>query len=373
MSRDQTTDKVPVMDLHSDIVLRMIDHDVDIGNPPEWPQTTLPGMEEGHVKNQVFAIWVNSRSLVESLATHRAIQMIDEFHLQQQKYPDRFGLATSVAEARALNEDGKIAAWLFLEGGAPIANDIRVLRQFHRMGVRGMTLTWMNNLLWAGAATDSEDPSMGLTELGIEVVHEMNRLGMVIDVSHCSEQTFYDAIELSKDPVVASHSSCYALYEHPRNLKDDQLRALAENGGVIAINAYPKYVSPKWEKGWDETAEKLKDEIEALKESVNGNTSSMIYRDGRRALIQAHLPKENVVDVDDYVDHIDHAVKIMGWEHVGLGADFDGISAVPVGLEKASKWQNVVAELRNRGYTEEMIRGIMHDNAMRVFEEVIDK
>lgn len=364
---------VPVFDMHSDILLRAIDNGVDIGAPPAWTQVTIPTMREGNVRNQVLSVWVNSRGVTGMDAARRAFQMIDIYHEQAARYGDSFELALSVADARRINDSGRVAMWLWLEGGAPIADDLSLLRTFHRAGVRGMTLTWMNNLLWAGSSTDGTDSNMGLTDFGKDVVREMNRLGMVVDVSHVSEKTFFDAIELSTDPVVASHSSCKALCAHPRNLTDDQLRAIAKNGGVVGINALPSYLSDTWDKGWEEAEARVKDQIEALKAKYKDDTGNPLYREERRLLLQANLAPEHTVTLDTYLDHIEHAIKVAGWEHVGLGSDFDGMWAFPTDLEKASKWQNVANGLRARGHGEEVVRAVMHDNVQRVFRKVIDE
>jgi membrane dipeptidase len=361
---------VPVFDIHSDILLRVIANQVDIGSPPEWTQVSIPTMRKGNVTNQAFAVWVNSRTLEGLEATDRALQMLDLWEAQAEKYNDEVGLATTVAEADALNADGKIAIWLWLEGGAPIADDLAILRTFYRLGVRGMTLTWMNNLSWAGSSTDPDNDEMGLTEFGVEVVKEMNRLGMIVDISHVSEATFYDTIKHSSDPIVASHSSCRALCDHPRNLTDDQLRTLAKNGGVIAICALPGYLSDTFDAEWEKTETRLREEVDALKEKYEGKTSNPLYREERRVLIQSNIPEEHLVTLDTYLDHIEHAVKIAGYEHVALGSDFDGIWNFPVGLEKPSQWQNVANGLRERGHSEEVIRAIMHDNTRRVFQQV---
>ena len=363
----------PVFDMHSDILLRAIDNDATLGDPPAWTQVSIPTMREGHVANQVLSVWVNSYGVTGCAATRRALQMIDEFERQAAEYSDDIALAQSVAEAEDIRNSGRVAMWLWLEGGAPIDDDLAILRTFHRLGVRGMTLTWNNNLLWAGASMEKDAPGKGLTDFGREVVAVMNRLGMVIDISHVSDETFFDALAASSDPVVASHSSCRTLCDHPRNLSDEQLRALAKNGGVIGINALPSYLDDEWDRAWEETEARIADQIEALKEKYDGNTRDPLYREARRVAIQNALPEENKVTIDDYLDHIEHAIEIAGWEHVGLGSDFDGIWAFPVGLEKASKWQAVAKGLRARGHSEEVVRGVMHENVERVFRQVIDQ
>lgn len=362
----------PVMDLHSDILLRAIDNDVDIGNAPEWTQVNIDTMRAGNVRDQVFAVWVNSRTTQGLDATQRALRMIDIFEEQAERYSDKIALARTVEESDRIHESGRIAVWLFLEGGVPIAEDIALLRTFHRLGVRGMTLTWTHNLSWAGSSSDPDDDTVGLNDFGREVIREMNRLGMAIDVSHVSEQTFYDTLEVTTQPVIASHSGCRALSDHDRNLTDDQLRALAENGGVIGIILLPGYLREEWAPAWRATEESLADEMEALRERYGGNTRDPNYREERRVLIQNALPPEATVTIEHVIDHIEHAVRVAGPEHVALGSDFDGMWAFPVGIEKASKWPAVAERLRARGFDDDTIRAIFSENARRVFRQVID-
>ncbi|MBN1476042.1 dipeptidase [Candidatus Sumerlaeota bacterium] len=361
---------IPVMDLHSDTLLRVIDNGVDLADEGPWPNATLPHMREGHVTEQVYAVWTDSRSLHGIASTGRAMRMIGAFEAQAERHRDQMALARSMAEAREIVDSGRIAIILWLEGGAPIDENLDILREFHRLGIRGMTLTWMNNLPWAGSSTDPRNPEMGLTDFGRDVVREMNRIGMVVDLSHVSDQTFYDALEVTTDPVVLSHSCCKALSDHPRNVTDDMLRALAENGGVIGLNIFPGYLSLTWEPAWDATADSLRAEIDALAEEHRRGTGA--YREARRRLIQENMPEEAVVTLDLYLDHIDHAIEVAGPEHVALGSDYDGIGAYPVGLESPANWQIVAEAMRERGHSEEVIRGVMGDNARRVFEQVID-
>lgn len=363
----------PVMDLHSDILLRAIDYGVEIGNAPEWTQVNTRTMREGNVRDQVLSVWVNSRLLTGMASTRRALQMIDLFELQAEKYADEFALARTVAESDAIHASGRVAVWLWLEGGAPIDNDLALLRTFHRLGIRGMTLAWTNNLLWAGSSSDTEDDKMGLTDFGRDVVREMNRIGMIVDVSHVSERTFYDALAISTDPVVASHSACRALCDHDRNLTDDQLRAIAANGGVVGIALLPTFLKKEWEAGWEAAEASIAPQIEALAQRYGGNRLHPDYREERRLLIQAALAPEAVVTIDDYLDHLEHAIRVAGPRHVAIGSDFDGIWAFPVGLEKASGWPKVVEGLRTRGFDDATIRGVMSENARRVFREVLDK
>jgi membrane dipeptidase len=361
----------PVLDLHTDILLRVIDHGVDLASAPQWTQVNLDTMEAGNVQDQVFAVWVSSRDTDGLSAAQRALQMIDLFEEQAARHSDRMVLATTVAESDRIRASGRIAVWLWVEGGIPIAEDLAMLRTFHRLGVRGMTLTWTNNLSWAGSSSDRENDQMGLTEFGREVVREMNRIGMIVDVSHVSERTFYDALEVTTKPVVASHSGCRALCENDRNLTDDQLRAIAANGGVVGIAAFSTFLKDAWNEHVDEAEEKVSAQIDALRQQL-GENRGMEFRDARRRLIQSAMPDEAQVTIDDYVDHIEHAIKIAGPKHVAIGSDFDGISAFPLGLERASDWPKVAEAMRKRGFDEQTIRDVFSENARRVFREVLD-
>jgi membrane dipeptidase len=363
---------VPAMDLHSDILLRSIDHGIDLSDETDWTHTSLGRMRTGGVSDQVFAVWVNSNDLIGFDATSRALQKIGVFNQQVARHQEEIALAQTVAEAREINADGKIAAWLVIEGGAPINEDPAMLQTFHDLGVRGMTLTWMNNLSWAGSSTDKDNPQMGLTEFGREIVREMNRLGWVIDLSHVSDQTFYDTLEVTTDPVMISHSCCRALSDHPRNVTDDLLRALAENGGVIGINAYCAYLSQEWSEARDAVQEENEDKLESLREEHGDGSPA--HRIARRQLVEEGLAAAgHELTVETYLDHIEHVIEVAGPDHIALGSDFDGIAFLPRGLKSPADWQAVAEGLRARGHSEEVVRAVMGGNARRVFEQVIDR
>lgn len=361
---------VPVMDLHSDILLRAMDNGIDLVDGAGWTQANAAHLVAGGVTDQVWAVWIDSTELEGLEAAHRALQIIDLFRVQAARHADVFALARSAAHAREIEASGRVAIWLWMEGGAPIVDDLAMLRTYHRLGITGMTLTWMNNLSWAGASTASPEEQMGLTDFGREVVREMNRLGMVIDLSHVSDQTFHDTLAITTDPVVISHSCCRALCDHPRNVSDDMLRALAANGGVIGINAYSGYLSDTWSDAREIAEHAASPEIERLRGSASRRSPE--FRAARGRLIDAHMPPGTAVTIDTYLDHLMHAVEVAGPGHVALGSDFDGVWALPQGLENASRWQAVAEGLRARGLTESQVRGIMRENALRVVAQVID-
>ncbi len=364
---------VPVIDMHSDVLYRMMERNFDLVEAPEYMSTSIPLMEQGGMKAQVFALWVHDTRNPGMEGAKKTFEMIDLYYEQQEKHSDRIAIATTMAEADRIHESGKTAIFLFIEGGNPISDDITMLRTYHRLGVRGMTLTWMNNLLWAGAATEEGEPGQGLTEFGREVVQEMNRLNMVVDLSHVSDETFYDAIEVSKDPVVASHSGVRALFDHKRNISDAMLKALSKNGGVIGIVAFPGYLSDQWDEISEAAEEKIAEQLEELKVAYDGEVRNPEYRYKRKVLISEAIPEEKRIGLDVYIDHISHAIDVAGIDHVALGSDFDGIWANVEGLETAGHWQNLVEALKKRGFSSEEIHKIMHGNIERVFREVMDK
>ncbi len=359
----------PVLDLHSDIMTRVIDNDVDLADTPEFARTSIPAMQEGNVRDQVLSIWIHTGRLRGHEATQRAFRKIDAYYEQEARHSDDIALALTVADSDRIREEGRIAMWLWIEGAEPINDDLALLRTFHRLGVRGMTLTWNHNLSWAGAATD--DPEMGLTDFGREVVREMNRIGMIVDISHVSEQTFWDTLEVTEHPVVATHSSCRALSDHVRNLTDDQLRAVAENGGVVGITLVPNFLSEDWAPAARAAREEIADELAELEERYDGNTANPHFREERRVMVEQAMPPEDRITIEHYIDHIEHAVRVAGPEHVALGSDFDGIWNYPVGIDNPADFPHLAERMRARGFDDDTIRAIFSENALRVFREVI--
>ncbi len=280
-------------------------------------------MKEGGVDVQFFAVFIEDiykpdRSL------KRTLQLIDCFYKEIEKNQDDISLVTNYNQIEEVNSAGKIAAILSIEGGEALEGDLGVLRVLYKLGVRLLTLTWNQRNQIADGIGESRTGS-GLTKFGLEVIDEMNRLGMLIDVSHLSETGFWDVIKKSKAPIVASHSNCYALCPHLRNLKDEQIKALADKGGVIGITFVPNFL----------TQEKRK------------------------------------TTVGDVVKHIDYLVEKVGVDYIGLGSDFDGTGGLPIGLEGVDKVPNITGELLDRGYKEKDIKKILGENFLRVFKEVV--
>jgi membrane dipeptidase len=322
----------------------------------------LPRLREGGVRAPFFALWVptyyhGAEAVRRTLDLREAMQRFADAH------PDQIELATSATEIERVVHAGKIAAVLTAEGGHQIDNDLAVLRQYRRMGIMAMTLTHFRNNDWADASTDKPAHN-GLTEFGKEVVREMNRIGMIVDVSHVSDKTFYDALAVSTKPVILSHSSCRALSEVPRNVTDEMQRALTKNGGVIGINFGEGFLNPK--------------DAAGLMQSINNNAAApqltgKALDDYAAKEFHDEKPMKVFATLDDAVAHIDHAVKVAGVDHVAIGSDFDGIDGPPNGLEDESKMINLVAALLKKGYSDEDVKKIMGGNTLRVMRAVVGK
>jgi membrane dipeptidase len=366
-----------VADLHCDTIGRFMAGE-DLRQDLPKGNIDIPKLKRGAVDLQVFACYVGppATDLEKADAAKKAFDMIEGVHRLVGQNPDDLEIVRSYEAAARLRNSGKTAVLIGIEGGYAIEDDLDLLRAFYREGVRLMTLTHWTHTDWADASGDPAPTFGGLTEFGEQVVKEMNRLGMIIDVSHAHDETFWDVIRLSQAPVVASHSCCRALSDYHRNLTDDMLKALAKNGGMVGINYLPGFLNAEIEKKQEalqaEIAKEygLKDDSPVSFTRLDAATRDKFFAEVRAksAEMEKTLPR---VDVGTVVDHIDHVVKVTGSaDHVGLGSDFDGISATPVGLENAGKLGAITAELLRRGYKEEDIRKIVGGNFYRVFQAV---
>lgn len=361
--------RATVVDMHSDTVLRMMRPGFDFGKRSSEGHMDLPRLKEGGVDVQVFACYVAPRFLPDR-TTSQALEMIHTFKQEIAKYPEDIALAQNADEIERIVASKRIAGVLAIEGGHAIQDNLETLRTFHQLGVRYMTLTWMNTNNWADAA-GGERRWAGLNDLGVRVVSEMNRLGMIVDLSHASDETFWDVLSITTDPVILSHSCCRALCNHYRNASDEMLRALARNGGVIGINFYPGYLSEDFSRG----AESARAQLHAQEAEIETKYKDQPTRREaeREKLWQERRSRFQPVPLDVLIDHIDHAVQIAGIDHVGFGSDFDGFHGSLVGLEDCSKIPNITKALLARGYSRDDIRKILGENVLRVFREVIDK
>jgi membrane dipeptidase len=356
-----------VVDTHADTTQRLLDGKFDLGERNSSGGIDIPRMREGGLSAIFFSIWMPSK-INGTEAVRRALVQINAVRDQVRTHSKDLVLATTAAEIRDAHNEGKIAALLGVEGGHMINSDLGVLRNFSSLGVRYMTLTHSGNCEWADASTDKPAHN-GLTDFGKDVIREMNRLGMMVDISHVSDKTLYDALEISKAPLIASHSACRALCDAPRNMTDQMMKDLAAKGGVIQINYHVGFLSqefrnsekahPEWEQAIAAEVRKACGENEAC-QLIEGDRVTREYVE------QGKLPR---VDWTEVIDHVDHAVKVAGIDHVGLGSDFDGAN-MPYGMEDASKLPKITEALLRKGYSEDDVKKILGENTLRVMADV---
>jgi membrane dipeptidase len=355
-----------VIDTHNDVTTPMTNDDYDLGGTPPIPyRTSIERMKQGGLTAEFFSLYIRPWYVEHGGAARRTLDMIDSVYRSVERHPDALMLATSAADIRRAKRQKKIAALMGIEGGHAIENSLAALREFHRLGVRYMTLTWNNTNDWADAAR-GEPKHHGLTEFGRDVVREMNRLGMLVDVSHVSDETMRDALDVSKAPIIASHSSARALSNVPRNIPDDLLRRIAKNGGVVQVNFYSYFLDAATVGPQGEARDKLlKDRQDLLNEKYK-HDPERLAEEGDKLEAANPLPP---LPLSKLLDHIDYIVKIAGIDHVGLGADFDGAMDFPEGAQDVSMLPNITYELLKRGYSEGDIRKILGENFLRVFAE----
>lgn len=366
----EITKSALLIDTHNDVTSRTVEG-LDIGKPATDTHTDLPRLKQGGVGAVIFAAYVSSAYAKDNSSAHRALDMIDTVRQNiVAEHPNDFVFATTAAEIEAAKKNGKIAALIGIEGGHAIEDSPRLIRDFYALGVRYMTLTHTNTNSWADSSGDVNDTTVkhhnGLTPLGKQIIAEMNRVGMMVDVSHVADKTFWDALEFSKAPIIASHSSCRAIANVPRNMTDEMITALGRKGGVIQINFNCGFLSQASadaaKKGPGMAAlldmrKRYKDDPAKLKEETARMTAEM---------------KKNEVPATlaDVVAHIDRAVKLAGIDGVGIGSDFDGVSCTPRGLEDVSKFPNLTRALLEKGYTAAQIKKIYGGNTLRLMRAV---
>ena len=356
-----------VVDTHDDTTQRFLDGKFDLGARNSLGSIDIPRMKEGGLGAIFFSIWIPSK-ITGPEAVNRARVQIDAVRNEVSKHSKELVFATTAGEIRAAHREGKIAALMGVEGGHMINSDLGVLRSYAALGVRYMTLTHSGNDEWADASTDKAVHN-GLTEFGKDVIREMNKLGVMVDISHVSDKTFYDALETSKAPVFASHSSCRAICDAPRNMTDQMMKDLAAKGGVVQINYHVGFLSQEFR-----DTEKANPEInkaisaEVMKRCGDNEGCQLIEGDRitREYVEQGKLPR---VEYGKIIEHIDHAVKVAGIDHVGLGSDFDGAN-MPYGMEDATKLPKITDALLQKGYSEGDVRKILGENTLRVMGEV---
>ena len=367
--------KAVVVDGHNDIPTIMADEDYDLGVPSAGKyHTDIPRLKQSGMTGEFFSIyvdrqyaspeWVAKNYTTQGGSARRALDLIDVSYRMIEKYPRELLLATSTADIRRAKREGKVGVLFGIEGGHAIENSLPALREFYRLGVRYMTLTHNNTNEWADACCDTARHG-GLSEFGREVVAEMNRLGMLVDVSHVSDETMSDVLDVSKAPVIASHSSARVFSNHKRNVPDELLRRIAQNGGVVMVNFYPAFLDERVRVAGLERDQRLKAQRDALREQFREDPKRL--DEELRKLNEAN-PLPNTT-LSMLVDHIEHIAKVAGIDHVGLGSDFDGIPFLPEGIRDVADLPVITYELLRRGRSDADVLKILGGNFMRAFAQ----
>ena len=357
----------PVFDGHNDLPWALRNHEGTVSSlnlredQPDF-HTDIPRLRRGGVGAQFWSVYVPVSTAAQNSSLTTTLEQISMVRDLTEKYSDVFELAMNSSDIKRIREQGKIASLIGVEGGHSIVNSINVLRQLHREGARYMTLTHSMSLDWADSCTDKVI-SGGLSEFGIEVVHEMNRLGMVVDLSHVSPDCMRAALKATRAPVMFSHSSAKAIADHPRNVPDDVLVLTKKNGGVVMVNFFPDFVHP----GDAERSLRRSKRKEELSEQFADDNEQA---DALLRQWELKNPRSNLCTVHDLLDHIDHIAKIAGVDHVGIGSDYDGVPALPKQLEDVSTYPVITQGLLDRGYSEQSIRKILGGNMLRVLQRV---
>lgn len=365
-------DSALIIDTHADTPVRFVDENFDLAQDAGAGYLDFNKIKAGNLGAEFFSIWVEPKAN-KGHEAERALDMIDSVYEQARRHPDKMMMAFSTQDILRAHRQHKFAALLGVEGGHAIEGDIRILRDYYRLGVRYMTLTWSNTNQIGDSSGDINNPSVqhhgGLTPFGREVVEEMNRMGMMVDISHVSDATFYQTLEVTKAPVIASHSSSRALTSAPRNMTDDMLRALARNGGVAQANFYCAFVSQKYLDKQNQLAAEHDPDYERVQALFVARRTPEDEKefDAARVRLEQKLPRP---PLSDLIDHIDHMVKVAGIDHVGLGSDFDGIECSPQGLDSVADLPKITQALYQRGYSAGDIDKILGGNLLRVFGQV---
>ncbi len=358
-------DRALVWDAHMDTLQRVLVRGDDLGERM-GEQTDLPSWREGGFGAQVFAVWIDG-IYARRHAARRALQLIDAFHAQLARHADRMALARTAGDVRRITGEGRLAALLSIEGGLAIEEDLGVLRSYHRLGATCMTLTHAGSISWADASTDAPR-SGGLSAFGRQVIEEMNRLGMVVNVSHTSDATVRAVLETSRAPIIASHSCCRALCEHPRNLTDELMRAIADHGGVIGINFFSGFLDQDFQRAMFESHG---DVLAVMKEPVDVAPEALDALAGERMAGFFHgtpprPPFERILE------HIEHAVRVVGADHVGLGSDLDSpMLPTPAGMDGVADYPKITEGLLRRGMREADVEKVLGGCWLRVWGEVV--
>ncbi|HEX2639744.1 MAG TPA: dipeptidase [Pyrinomonadaceae bacterium] len=362
--------KAIIIDGHNDIPTPMAEEDYDLATPTTGKfhkdgdpfHSDLSRFKASGITGEFFSIYVSGTTLKTGGAMRRAMELIDVTYRATEKYPNQLMPCTTAADIRQAKRLGKMCVLMGIEGGYAIENSLPALREFYRLGVRYMTLTHNVTHDWADAHHDTPKNN-GLSDFGKDVVREMNRLGMLVDISHVSEKVMNDVLDVTTAPIIASHSGARAVNDHTRNVPDSVLKRIAQNGGVIMVNFYPSFLDARTNKEENERAERLRPQLQALREQYKNDPDG--YNAAERKLFDA-----NPIYVAPYtriVDHIDHIKQVAGIDYVGIGSDFDGVPFLPAGMNGTEDLVLVTYEMLRRGYTEAEIRKVLGENFLRAF------
>jgi membrane dipeptidase len=362
-----------VIDTHADTPQRFVDEHWNFTDPINGGMLNYDTAKKGNLNAQFFSIWVDPSQYSPQNSARRTLDLIDGTLEQVRRAPDKLKLCVTADEIVAAHKQGKFCVLMGIEGGHSIENSIGLLRGYYRLGVRYMTLTWSNSNDWADSSGDIDDPTVkhhnGLTPFGKQVVAEMNRLGMMVDVSHVSDKTFWDVIEITKAPIIASHSSARALTQAPRNLTDDMLRAVAKNNGVVMVNFYPAFIDEQWRAAWNASKPEREKEQDALEAEYKAKGLPVPFAASDK-IDRKYAEMIGRAPFNALIDHFDHIIKVAGIEHVGIGTDFDGIPVPPAEIDSAADLPKITAALMARGYNAEDMRKLLGGNLLRVFRAV---
>ena len=369
-----------VIDTHEDTPQRFVDDHFDLSDPLGDGQVNLDAIHKGNLGGSFMSIWVEPE-LFKGQFARRTLELIDAVHQQAAKHPDQIKLVTTAEGIEAAHREHKYAMLMGIEGGHSIESSLGLLRMYYDLGVRYMTLTWTNSNGWADSSGDDTNPNVphtkeGLSEFGKDVVYEMNRLGMLVDISHVSDKTFYRTLIISRAPVIASHSGRWALCDAPRNMTDDMLRAAANSGGpdskggVVMVNFYSAFISQKYRDAQKAQRAEVTAAKNALTEKLKAEGKMPTYTE-LSELERHYADRIPRPPLSDLIDQIDHIAKVAGVDHVGIGSDFDGVEGqLPQGMDSVADLPKITAELMKRGYSAEDCRKILGGNFLRVFKEV---
>jgi membrane dipeptidase len=380
MTAQEVHNSAIVVDTHADTTQRLLDEDFDLAHPPAGDQGHIDfsKAQRGNLGAEFFSVWVDPSAIKPEHYARRTLDLIDAVYQQAAKHPDQMTMAYSVADIRhaRTGPHKRLAGLMGIEGGHSIENDLHLLRDYYRLGVRYMTITWSNTNEWADSSGDINDSKVehhdGLTAFGKDVVREMNRLGMMVDISHVSDKSFWDTMAVTQAPVIASHSGARALANHPRNMTDEMLQAVKKNGGVVMVNFFSAFVDEDFRKAWDAQAPErnaaVKVALEQWQREHPGQEPPYNIDEKVQHEWGMKIPRPPLKTL---IDQIDHVAKTAGIDHVGLGSDFDGVSYLtPEGIDSAADLPKITEAMMQRGYSAADMKKILGENLLRVFGQV---